>query len=188
MNKQGGEGVMRPVLARPVLAIDPGSEKSGYVCWGPSGFCSPTVGSKVQYPPFGKVDNRKIEAIIALSMWDVVIEKITLYQKADQNIHATIWWYGRFSHVSDVRFSRNVVAYLTRTEVKKRLLPGLPTGQRNDTTIKAYLKDRFAPGVRNHGKGTKAEPGYFYGFHRDVWQAFALAVAYHDGIGEVTAA
>jgi hypothetical protein len=35
-----------------------------------------------------------------------------------------------------------------------------------DANITQALIDRFAPGVPNRGKGTKAEPGWFYGFKR----------------------
>ncbi len=49
----------------------------------------------------------------------------------------------------------------------------------NDRTIVNALVDEFAPGVPNHGKGYKKEPGYFYGFKADIWQAFAIAVTYH---------
>ena len=49
-----------------------------------------------------------------------------------------------------------------------------------DTNIRQALVDRFAPGQPNHGKGTKAEPGWFYGFRADVWQAYALAVYVAD--------
>ena len=45
-----------------------------------------------------------------------------------------------------------------------------------DTDVRHALIDRFAPGVRNFGKGTKDAPGWFHGFHKDVWQAYALAV------------
>ena len=169
----------------PVLAIDPGSTQSGYVCWSPStGFSALDRVPTRTIPHFGKIDNHKLLEIIQWCEWDIVIEKITLYQKADQNIHDTIWWYGRFSQVAEDRPQNHVLRFMSRSDVKKSLLPGLKTTERNDTTVKAYLKDRFAPGVSNHGKGTKSAPGYFYGFKADVWQAFALAVAYHDEISE----
>ena len=50
----------------------------------------------------------------------------------------------------------------------------------NDSKVNAYLAERFAPGVGNHGKGTKKDPGYFYGFAGDAWAAYALGVAYLD--------
>ena len=49
-----------------------------------------------------------------------------------------------------------------------------------DSNIIQALVDRFAYGERNRGKGTKKEPGFFYGFKADVWQAFALAVTWYD--------
>lgn len=52
----------------------------------------------------------------------------------------------------------------------------------NDATVRQALVDRFAPGQPNHGKGTKAAPGWFHGFRADVWQAYALAVYVADSI------
>jgi hypothetical protein len=49
-----------------------------------------------------------------------------------------------------------------------------------DSNIRQSLVDRFAPGERNYGKGTKAKPGFFYGFAADAWQAYALGVTYLD--------
>ena len=49
-----------------------------------------------------------------------------------------------------------------------------------DSNITQALVDRFAPNTRNKGKGVKAEPGFFYGFKKDIWQAYALGVTYLD--------
>jgi hypothetical protein len=49
-----------------------------------------------------------------------------------------------------------------------------------DSNITQALIDRFAMGRPNRGKGTKAEPGWFYGFRKDIWQAYALGVLEAD--------
>ncbi len=74
-------------------------------------------------------------------------------------------------------YSTDIPTYLvTRAKVKGTF--GLPRG--NDTTVMAYLAYRFAPGVQNHGKGTKKDPGFFYGVKGDAWAAVALGVAFID--------
>ena len=50
--------------------------------------------------------------------------------------------------------------------------------------MKQALIDRFAPGVPNGGKGIVnkkvKQPGWFYGFKGDIWQAYAVGVTYYD--------
>ena len=50
----------------------------------------------------------------------------------------------------------------------------------NDKRIKDALVSRFAKGVQNMGKGTKKNPGWFYGFKKDLWQAYAVGITYYD--------
>jgi hypothetical protein len=76
-----------------------------------------------------------------------------------------------------VPWDSDVEVYLiTRSKVKGTF--GLPRG--DDAKVNSYLKHRFAPGVRNHGKGTTKDRGFFYGFSGDAWAAYALGVAYLD--------
>ena len=89
----------------------------------------------------------------------------------------TILWSGRFQEAVESRGGK--VVYLSRNKVRSTLC-GSAGPKINDGVIKQALVDRFAYGQPNFGKGTKKNPGFFYGFSKDIWQAFALAVAYAE--------
>ena len=69
------------------------------------------------------------------------------------------------------------VCFIYRHEEKMAICH---SAKANDATIKQALVDRFAPGEKNYGKGTKDRKGFFYGFKADVWSSFAIATTYHD--------
>lgn len=150
-----------------ILAIDPGTTESGFVWWD-----GETIGD------FGKIPNEQLRLLLYPfpdSVPDVVIEEINPYTMG-MSIRDTILWSGRFEEA--VISQGGKCFYIPRREVIKHLC-GVGSGV-GDAAVKAALRDRFAYGVRNYGKGIKKEPGFFYGFAADVWQAFALAVTFWD--------
>ena len=150
-----------------ILAIDPGSTESGFAAW-----------DGLEILIFGKCDNDKL-----LSWWDglgkvdhVVIEQVRSYgMPVGANVFDTVHWSGRFHQNAD---SYGIpVTLVPRIDVKMHLCHNATA---KDSNVSQALRDRFAYGVRNYGKGTKKDPGFFYGFSKDAWQAFALAVTFWD--------
>ena len=156
-------------MARKVIAIDPGPVQSAYVVWD---------GQKVSAKEI--ISNQALLfLLIKLSkskeLWTspLIIEQIKSYGMAvGATVFDTVFWSGRFYQVW--KSDRHLVP---RLDVKKHICYN---GAAKDKKIIQALIDRFAYGVRNRGKGTKKEPGFFYGFKADVWQAFALAVTWWD--------
>ena len=156
-----------------ILAIDPGNIQSGYV-----------IVNRHDLKPvkFGKIDNEEVlDLLFAVSMNDIepeiVIEMVESFgMPVGRDVFDTCVWIGRF-----IQFASNhdlpEPVYVTRKQEKLTLCQSMKA---NDATIKQYLVDRFAPGQPNYGKGTKKDPGWFYGFHADIWSAYAVAVTYAD--------
>lgn len=151
------------------LAIDPGSEQSAY-----------SVIDDDYHPlDFGKVSNyvltRRLARIVEAHSPDLVaIEWIQNYgMAAGATIFDTARWVGRFEGELYHLGVAAQVELVTRPKVK---LHHCHSSKATDANVKQAMKDRFAPGVRNHGKGVDAAPGFFYGFSTDVWEAFQLAV------------
>jgi hypothetical protein len=72
------------------------------------------------------------------------------------------------------------VYLITRSKVVGKLLGRASGGKSVDAQIIEYLSHKFACGWNNNGKGTKKDPGWFYKFKGDIWQAYALGVAFYD--------
>lgn len=159
-----------------ILAIDPGSEESGYVI----------LDNNLKPLDKGKVKNEKLLDDIQMgrftslsfdeSITHVAIEMIASYgMPVGAEVFETCVWIGRF--MGDLEDRGLKPKYIYRKDEKLNLCQSMKA---NDATIKQALVDRFAKGQKNYGKGTKKEPGFFYGFKADVWSAMAVAVTYYD--------
>lgn len=154
-----------------VLAIDPGNRESAYVVID-TATCQPIQ--------FGKVPNETLaDWIDDIAHHDlpaldrVAVEMVAAYgMPVGADVFETCVWIGRF--VERLRVANGVPPELVKRGPVK--LHHCRTSRAKDANIRQALVDRFAPGEPNHGKGTRAAPGWFYGFHTDVWQAYALAV------------
>lgn len=153
-------------MSVPVLAIDPGNEQSAWALIDPV-TCRPI--------DVGKADNavvraklRRVEPCVP-----VAIEMIASYgMSVGATVLQTVLAIGRFQEI------REDATLVYRLDVK---LHHCHDSRANDANITQALIDRFACGAANRGKGTKKAPGFFYGFSKDIWQAYALAVLVADG-------
>jgi hypothetical protein len=155
-----------------ILAIDPGSTKSAYAL----------IDEDLKPLQFGKVDN--MDLLLRLrqisSGAQVAIELIGHYgtgMPAGKTVFDTCIWIGRYVQA----LAPAPVELVLRAPVKAHLCH---SAKATDANITQALVDRFATDPRNHGKGTKDEPGFFYGFYKDIWQAYALAVYYADTLAQ----
>jgi hypothetical protein len=169
------------VAVTRLLAIDPGNAESAYVVINKA--CEPVH--------FGKIKNESLRTRILGGYEDVeadrvVIEMVASYGMAvGADVFETCVWIGRFAEAVRAEWWPNRDPELIKRHAVK--MHHCHSAKANDANITQALVDRFAPGQRNHGKGTKADPGWFYGFSRDVWQAYALAVYAMDTALEAAA-
>ena len=147
-----------------ILAIDPGNIQSGYVMVEHDGEEIRRVleAGKIENPAVTDMLDRKLYA----NCIDVAIEMIAgMGMTVGQEVFDTCVWIGRFWQT------------IFRREEKLDLCGSLSA---KDANIRQALVDRYAPGQTNFGKGTKKDPGFFYGFSADMWAAMAVAVTYFD--------
>lgn len=152
-----------------ILAIDPGNIESGYVL----------LDQKTLKPlEVGKIKNEELKYILELpstkeSVKHYAIEMIASYgMSVGQSVFETCIWIGRFIEVIGDNYK-----FIYRKDEKTNLCNSMKA---KDSNIIQALIDRFAPNTPNKGKGTKKEPGWFYGFKKDIWQAYAVGVTYYD--------
>lgn len=158
-----------------ILAIDPGNVRSGYVL---SEYDEAEIRRVLRV---GKVENAEIMKIISeiaeSAETDFAIEMIAgMGMAVGAEVFDTCVWIGRFWERALTRDFREM-QYIYRRE-EKLCLCASPRAK--DANIRQALADRYAPGQPNFGKGTKKQPGFFFGFSSDMWAAMAVATTYYD--------
>ncbi|MCW5953405.1 MAG: hypothetical protein KIT69_14215 [Propionibacteriaceae bacterium] len=149
-----------------VLAIDPGNEQSAFAA----------LDLDTRRPiAFAKIPNQVLLESLESGSFDyqtIYIEMVASYgMPVGREVFDTCVWIGRYLQTT---LNNGADVHLVpRLQVK---LHHCHDSKAKDSNITQALVDRFAYGQRNHGKGTKTQPGWFHGFHRDIWQAYALGV------------
>lgn len=151
-----------------ILAIDAGNIYSGYV----------VIGEDLKPLEFGKIENEVLLEKIHSGEFDdcdhVALEMIASYGMAvGKTVFDTCVWVGIFTEALRGKH----IQYIYRKDEKMNLCYN---NSAKDANIIQALIDRFAPDTPNKGKGSKKEPGWFYGFAKDVWQAYAVGITYYD--------
>ena len=165
-----------------ILAIDPGSTESGW-CIIDADTCKPIR--------FGKTPNAGLRDSIIRGdfhdcdgSWMEMIGHYGTGMPAGKTVFDTCVWIGRFTEA--IRLTPQAPpqpALVLRPTVKAHVCG---SAKAKDPNVRQALVDRFAKGQPNHGKGTKAHPGWFHGVRSDVWQAYALAVYAADQLTTLT--
>jgi hypothetical protein len=149
-----------------ILAIDPGTTQSAYVIFNPE---------KKLIEAKGIEPNEKLLEILKQGQsWGVdyflAIEMVQSFgMPVGAEVFETVYWVGRFWQAREDLIGK---ARVKRGQIKIHHCGSM---RAKDGNIAQALIDKYAPGVRNKGKGLKSSPGFFYGFRADLWQAFALA-------------
>ena len=154
------------------IGIDPGNVESAYVV---------VADDLSEVLEKGKVENHELMKLLTrfklkYDIRYVAIEMIASYGMAvGASVFDTCVWIGRFKeHCLKLLWE---VEFVYRKEEKMLLCNSMKA---KDSNIIQALVDRFAPNTPNKGKGYKSNPGLFYGFKSDIWQAYAVAVTYYD--------
>lgn len=150
------------------LAIDPGNVKSAYC----------VIDEETLKPiSFGILPNDELLRVLKLSTtktWDgAVIEMVASYgMPVGREVFDTVLWIGRFYQALQ-QCCVETPRLLCRIEEKRHICHNT---RANDATIRRALIDRFATHDLKNGRGTKANPDWFYGFKADIWAAYAVGL------------
>lgn len=148
-----------------IFAIDPGNQESACV----------SIGEELKPLNARKAENNALLEFLRCEVVPsdiVVIEMVASYgMPVGAEVFETCVWIGRFSQLA---FENGAfVHYVKRMQVKQHICHD---SRARDSNIRQALIDRFGP------VGTKNNPGWFYGFAKDLWSAYAVGITWIEGV------
>lgn len=158
-----------------IIAIDPGSEYSAVVIL--NSVLKPVFHEKILNEDLPEILKKSSKLGHTGQNTDIAIEMVACYgMPVGAEVFNTCVWIGKFIQILEY-YGYKKIQYIYRKDEKMNLCGSM---RANDANIRQALIDRFALGVPNGGKGTKKDPGFFYGFASDQWAAMAVGVTYYD--------
>ena len=164
------------------LSVDPGTTQSAYVM----------MRADYSIISAAKVDNEELRQLIMMGGADeLAIECMEPRHLQNgmigEETYGTCYWIGRYMECAQ-RLGmpvHRIYRVEERSRIipsKKNRLPALPAwaGKSADAQIRAALIQRFARHDKKNGKGTSKCKDVFYGFAKDVWNAYAVGVVHLD--------
>jgi len=149
-----------------ILAIDPGPIESAYVM----------LDANLRPVIFKKTKNYDVLYICKLWADCFAIEMIASHgMPVGAETFETVFWIGRFWEAA--ARAENKMKIYRKKDVCMNLCMNMKA---KDANIKQALIDRFAPNTSNYGKGSKKQPGWFFGISADMWSAIAVGITYFD--------
>lgn len=156
-----------------ILAIDPGNIESAFVV---------VTDDLSKVIDKGKLPNAELEEYIwsvPTKRWyrddqvkHIAVEMVASYgMPVGAEVFETCVQIGRFERLIEEHRKYANYHRIYRMEEKTAICHN---SRARDSNIRQALIDRFG------AVGTKKNPGYFYGFKKDIWAAMAVAVTYHD--------
>lgn len=149
-----------------ILAIDPGTEESGWVVYDDrDGAGLVSHGTYLNDEVLTLLSARRSEFV-----YDCAIEMVASFGMAvGAEVFHAVLWAGRFYEAA--RRAGLSVRLIYRKQVALHICRSAAAG---DANVRAALLDRF--GGKKAARGTKKAPGPLYGLKGDAWAALGVAV------------
>lgn len=157
-----------------ILSIDPGNTYTAYTIIDEDRGLLPVQ--------IGKIENNELLQLFKQDVFQkvdfIAIEMVACYGMAvGATIFDTCVWIGRYMQLFCDSVGSNKITFIYRKDEKMELCGSMKA---KDANITQALIDRFAPNTSNKGKGSKKNQGWFYGFAKDIWAAYAVGVTFYD--------